>query len=164
MKLPVKYFIVVFKINRAAGLMLREYVVEFEHHRVETGLPGRGDERRREQPPARALQIEFLHIRERRIPHRRGMEKPLDVGALDAVVMHFGVIGAESKQQLLVIAQERRGFLAAAVPDERDEAAGFQDAGELRARRHRLEPVERLRRRNQIHRAAGGSVRVFGGC
>jgi hypothetical protein len=64
---------------------------------------------------------------------------------------NVGVFGCAALQHLLVVAVE--GGVLPLIPNERDEARRTQNARELDARAHRVEPVKRLRGGDEIDRA-----------
>src|SRR5208282_6450810 len=95
----------------------------------------RGRIRRAQQPPAQAVEIEYLLVGERLLPARACAEELPHRAVLRIFLRDLFVIRAKRAQQNLVFPLERRLAAYSFVPEDRDPAARPQDAPEFRVRR-----------------------------
>ncbi len=92
--------------------------------------------RRRQQPPFEPGIVELLPHGEHALLKRRRIEEFIHrVGG--ALMPHVFVVGAKGQQELLVVAQERRGVGEALVPQKHQPSAGLQNAANSRRARSR---------------------------
>src|SRR5581483_4170577 len=107
---------------------------------------------RREQAPLKPRIVEFLSQLEDPLPKRRRSKKSADAGGR-ILVANFRVVSAIRLQELLVIAQERRGIGPALVPYENTPAVRLEDADEFLPCFVAFKPVRRLGRCDKIDAA-----------
>ena len=105
---------------------------------------------RRKQPAPQCIVIEHLAVWQHRQADRLAAYEIPHAREVEFLVPDLGVIGGEGLQKRLVVAQKRRGIDVPVVPDQREPAAGLQNARKFRARPVAVEPVERLRGGDEI--------------
>jgi hypothetical protein len=128
---------------------------------VVSWLPAQRNVRRRKRASEKPLPIELLVLGKSPNLAAGRAEKRGDVGFAQIVMVHFGVVDGPGADRLVVAAQERLALDLAIVPHERDGARALEDAQDFEAREPSVEPVERLRRNDEIG-AFVGKGRRFG--
>src|SRR5258706_10019251 len=133
---------VIFERDATSLLVAIENAAQFGEHRGAARIVGGGRVGTGEESGFEPFVIEMLGVDEGARVVRIGGEKGGEGGAIDVLVADGVVVGGVALQELLVLAEERRGVGAALVPDENDVAAGTEDSRELGAGPLFIEPVE----------------------